>query len=45
MNEPDTEIETIISPSDKKCDPNGDGVGVIPALLTNLIWLQLWRLF
>lgn len=30
VNEPDIEIQTIVSPDDKKCDRNGDGVSVIP---------------
>lgn len=35
--EPDIEKETIVSPIDKKCDHNDDGVSVIPALLTDLL--------
>ena len=33
VNEPDIEIQTIASPDDKKCDPNGAEVSVIPASL------------
>lgn len=41
VNEPDIEIQTIASPDDKKCDPNGAGVSVIPASLACLICSQL----
>ncbi len=42
VNQPDIEIQTIASPDDQKCDPNGAGVSVIPRfagrfnMLTNL---------
>lgn len=37
VNEPDIEIQTIVSSGDKKCDRNGDGASVITASQTDLI--------
>lgn len=41
VNEPDIEIDTILSPDDQKCDPNGAGVSDFPASLTDLLCSQL----